>query len=92
MSASLDRKEILHAFAVARRVLRDAEGAGRAAPDAMALSILRLLEYAAATGDAMSLLAKAFTGCFGYLKSQIPIDAFEPLRAAFRHNEHGAAP
>jgi hypothetical protein len=90
VSDAMDREEIHRAFAAARRVLREAEGAGRAPPEPMAFSILRLLEYAVATGDALSILAKAFTSCFGYLKSQLPIEAFEPLRVAFHHDEHGA--
>jgi hypothetical protein len=89
VSEALDREKLREAFSNSRHVLRQAERAGRAAPDSMALSILELLEYAVANGDALSILAKAFTSCFVYLKAQLPIDAFEPLRMAFHHNEHG---
>lgn len=90
MTDVLDRERLRQSFAASRRALRDAESAGRPAPDPMAIAILRLLEYAVATGDALSVLAKAFTSCFGYLKSQLPIEAFEPLRLAFHHSEQGA--
>jgi hypothetical protein len=89
VSDVLDREKLREAFANSRHLLREAESAGRAAPDPMALSILWLLEYAVATGDALSILAKAFASCFGYLKSQLPIESFEPLRAAFQINEQG---
>ena len=90
VSDVLDRVALRHAFAVTRGVLQEAEGEGRAAPGEMAIAILRLLEFALANGRAPNILAKEFAACLGYLKSQLPIEAWEPLRVAFHHNTHGA--
>jgi hypothetical protein len=90
VSDVLDRVALRHAFAVTRGVLQEAEGEGRAAPGEMAIAILRLLEFAVANGRALNILAKEFAACLVYLKSQVPIEAWEPLRVAFHHNKHGA--
>lgn len=46
--------------------------------------------FAVANGRALNILAKEFAACFGYLKSQLPIEAWEPLRVAFHHSKHRA--